>query len=220
MQRQEVMELAQLSKYGDMTKMAWSKNGTPLTLGSALDDIDITDLTATKFNQFMLNTFTAGRTTSYNYRFLTTFDNNGATDYAWRRSVNGGGEAPFGNQASIDFDDGMEDAADKFCVIYGCNIDGEEKLFISHLVQDGLSTGAATAPVRQELVGKVDVTTNTGQYTRIDVNNDLAGDYDTSSNLSALGSDGDLYVVQDGAIFYETDTNKSYVLYNGSWTEL
>ena len=24
----------------------------------------------------------------------------------------------------------------------------------------------------------------------------------------------------DGSIFYETDTNKSYVLYNGSWTEL
>jgi len=26
--------------------------------------------------------------------------------------------------------------------------------------------------------------------------------------------------VVDGSIFYETDTNKSYVLYNGSWTEL
>jgi hypothetical protein len=33
--------------------MAWGKNGTPLTLGSALDDMDITDLTATKFNQFL-----------------------------------------------------------------------------------------------------------------------------------------------------------------------
>mgnify|MGYP006168805177 FL=1 len=26
--------------------------------------------------------------------------------------------------------------------------------------------------------------------------------------------------IEDGSIFYETDTNKSYVLYNGSWTEV
>ena len=26
--------------------------------------------------------------------------------------------------------------------------------------------------------------------------------------------------IEDGSIFYETDNNKSYVLYNGSWTEL
>ena len=26
--------------------------------------------------------------------------------------------------------------------------------------------------------------------------------------------------IQDGSIFYETDTNKSYVLYSGSWSEL
>ena len=33
--------------------MAWGKNGTPLTLGSALDDLDITDLSGLKFNQFL-----------------------------------------------------------------------------------------------------------------------------------------------------------------------
>ena len=26
--------------------------------------------------------------------------------------------------------------------------------------------------------------------------------------------------IQDGAVFYETDNNKSYVLYDGSWSEL
>ena len=201
--------------------MAWAKNGTPLTLGSALDDMDINDLTATKFNQFMLHTLRVGTGVSNNYRCLTTFDNNGATDYAWRRSVNDGGEALVVDQSSIDFDDGMEDAADKFFVIYGCNIDGEEKLFISNQCQSNLIAGAGQYPQRQSLVAKVDVSTNTGQYTDIDINNDLAGSYDTSSNFSALGSDiTDLYVVQDGAIFYETDTNKAYVLYNGSWTEL
>ena len=64
-----------------------------------------------------------------------------------------------------------------------------KKLFISFQVHGNLTAGAAAAPNRTEIVAKVDVTTNTGQYTRIDVNNDLAGSYDTSSNISALGTD-------------------------------
>lgn len=40
-----------------------------------------------------------------------------------------------------------------------------------------------------------------------------------------LGSDvtpatAEVIKVQDGAIFYETDTNKEYILYNSAWTEL
>ena len=62
--------------------------------------------------------------------------------------------------------------------------------------------------------------------TRIDINNPNGGSFDTNSNLSALGSDLTpaaavaAPAVQDGSIFYETDTNKSYVLYDGSWSEL
>ena len=203
--------------------MAWKKAGYN-TLGSAGNDIDINNLTANKFNQFMLYTLTGGRTTSHNYRCLTTFDNNGASDYAWRRSVNGTTDVANSSTQSqnyIDFDDGLEDACDKFYIMYGCNIDGEEKLFISNHCQGGLSTGAGTAPNRQELVAKVDTTTNTGQYTDIDINNDLTGSYDINSNLSVIGSDGATSTkLQDGAIYYETDTNKEYVLYNNTWTEL
>jgi hypothetical protein len=203
--------------------MVWAKAGTK-TLGSAGNDIDINNLTANKFNQFMLHTLTGGRTTSHNYRCLTTFDNNGASDYAWRRSANGGTDVANSSTQSqnyIDFDDGLEDACDKFYIIYGCNIDGEEKLFISNHCQGGLSTGAGTAPNRQELVAKVDTTTNTGQYTDIDINNDLTGSYDTDSNLSAIGSDGTASLnVQDGAIYYDTTLNKEYVLYNNTWTEV
>jgi hypothetical protein len=60
--------------------------------------------------------------------------------------------------------------------------------------------------------------------TRIDLYNDGSGgtgDYAVGSNVSALGSNGvESMKVQDGAVFYETDTNKSYVLYDGSWSEL
>ena len=43
------------------------------------------------------------------------------------------------------------------------------------------------------------------QYTRIDVNlSDLAGGFDTDSNLTVIGSDGtEALNVQDGAIYYE-----------------
>jgi ribosomal protein L27 len=40
------------------------------------------------------------------------------------------------------------------------------------------------------------------------------------SNFTVLGSDEVLYVVQDGAIFYEKDTNKEYIISNNTWTEL
>ncbi len=51
------------------------------------------------------------------------------------------------------------------------------------------------------------------------------GDFLTGSNLSALGGDitpvaQDPPKVQDGAVFYEKDTNKEYILNNGVWTKL
>ena len=45
--------------------------------------------------------------------------------------------------------------------------------------------------------------------------------YTSDSNLSVIGSDGATSTkLQDGAIYYETDTNKEYVLYNNTWTEV
>jgi hypothetical protein len=169
--------------------MAWGKNGTPVTLGSAGDDLDITDLTATKFNQFMIHTLRTGTGVSHNKRWLTTLDNNTATDYCWRRSVNGASEATATNQTSIDFCDATEDESEEFGVIYGVNIDGEEKLFIMPQRVYAFQAGAGNVVGRAEIVAKCDTTTNTAQYTRIDVHNDNAGSYETGSNLSALGSD-------------------------------
>jgi hypothetical protein len=48
----------------------------------------------------------------------------------------------------------------------------------------------------------------------------------STNEISTLYNSGDGIKIEDtqkiidGSIFYETDTNKSYVLYNGSWTEL
>jgi hypothetical protein len=162
--------------------MAWAKNGTPNTLVSAGDDMDITDLTAKKFNQFLCHNLATGGTTRTNW----TFDNNGNTDYAFRKSEDGGADSTATSQTNIL--DGRNWAGDDFNIIYSSNIDSEEKLNI-HFVIHQVATGASQAPSRMELVGKCDTTTNSGQYTRVDCNNNGAGDYDTGSNLTAIGTD-------------------------------
>ena len=195
--------------------MVWNKLGTT-TLGSAGDDLDITSMTANKFNQFMVHTPIDNASNNINHRY--TFDDNSATDYAYRESINGATDATFTSQALIGLNTGNHD--DLFDILYVLNIDSEEKLLIGLQISQG-SSGAGTAPSRSETVGKVDTTTNTGQFTRIDCNNSSTGNYDTDSNISAIGSDGtESLNVQDGAIYYDTDLNKEYVLYNNTWTEV
>ena len=195
--------------------MAWARNGTPDTLGSAGDTLQITDLTAKKINVILHHLLANA---SGIVPDLTT-DNNTNTDYASRESVDGATDTTSTNDTSIDLGNGSHDT---FQVTYGINISGEEKLFISNSVLRGAS-GAAGAPDRYEVVGKVDTTTNSGQYSRIDLNNSGTGDYDTGSNLSALAGDvTETVTLQDGTIFEETDTNKSYI-WNSStitWTQL
>ena len=68
--------------------MVWTKAGTT-TLTSAGDDLDITSMTASKFNVFLSHIFKSATTIQAN---MTT-DNNTATDYAYRQSQNGGSDS-------------------------------------------------------------------------------------------------------------------------------
>ena len=162
--------------------MAWAKNGTPDTLGSSGDVLTISDLTAMKFN--MLMEYDIKVTNSI--RTIITTDNNTATDYAKRQSVNGAADATSTSQTGISGFNGSGN--DQFSITYFVNIDSEEKLMIKNEINQG-TVGAAAAPNRTEQVGKVDTTTNSGQFTRVDSTNDQAGDLDTDSNLSVLGTD-------------------------------
>ncbi|GAG54709.1 unnamed protein product [marine sediment metagenome] len=160
--------------------MAWAKNGTPLTLGSAAQDLDITDLTAYKFNQFMIHIITDGSNT---VQAECTF-NNDTTTYAFRQSVNGGADGTSTSDASIDLWD-TSVAQDQFDIMYVCAISGEEVLVMNWFIRHG-GTGATNAPARMETVGKYDGTT---QVTRIDIHDVDGTHYDTDSNISALGTD-------------------------------
>ncbi len=191
--------------------MAWGKLGTT-TLCSAGDTLTVSDMTANKLNMFMVHTPIDNASNNINHRY--TFDNNGATDYAYRESINGGSDSTFTSQSLIGLNTGNHD--DLFDILYVVNIDSEEKLLIGFQVSQG-SSGASTAPNRSETVGKVDTTTNTGQFTRIDSNNSSTGNYDTDSNISVLGSDitpvaavPAISNVQDNSLFIEKDNARRY----------
>ena len=190
--------------------MVWAKNGTPNTLASTSDDCDITDLGGDTFNIFLNHKITSGDT-SINY----TFNNDSTATYAIRLSVNGGTDGAYANRSKLDF---WQELTDIFEVMYAVGISSEEKLIINFTVgQDTAGTG--TAPSRREHVAKWVNTSDT--INRIDLNNDQSGDYAVGTNMSALGSEGvESMTVQDGAVYYDTDLNKSYVLYNNAWTEL
>lgn len=160
--------------------MAWAINGTPSTLGSAVDVITISDLVAKKFNQFLFHDVTSGDTD-----ILLTFNNNSNTVYARRSSLNGNADVTAVSQTSINH--ALNFADDKFKIDFVCSISGEEKLGISHKVTRS-AAGAGTAPSRGEVFYKF-VPSPDADITRIDYDNAQTGSYGTDSNLSALGTD-------------------------------
>jgi len=166
-------------------ELAWSRNGTPHTLGSALDDMDITDLTALKFNVLLMHCLESPSST---YTPDLTLDNTGGNDYARRNSSNGGADGTVTSQAFIENGlGGVGTTSWSFVLDYIINIDGEEKLGIGFCIAG--ANGAGSAPSRAEFVWKKDTSTDTGQFTRVDINNTDAGSFPTSSNLSVLGTD-------------------------------
>ena len=161
--------------------MAWIKNGTPDTLTGTGDVLQITDLTANKFNVFLQHS-------PYDSSYVNpqiTFNNNTNSVYAGRYEYNGT-DGTYTSRANQILD-GSGTADDKFMVNYTVSVSGEEKLSIIHYMNSGTS-GASGAPNRTENAWKF-VPSPDADITRIDTTNGSAGSYDTGSNLSALGSD-------------------------------
>jgi len=188
--------------------MVWGKAGST-TLGSAGDDLDITSMTANDFNQFFIHSIASG-SMKHNFRF----DDNSGSVYARGRSHNSAGKSNDSSQAQIEYHG--DGALDRFEVIYGVNLTGEEKLQIHHCLTQG-GSGSGTAPDRSLAVSKAVIT---NQYTRVDCFNDAAGSFDTGSNITALGSDVTPATavpalatnLQVGSRYEETDTRKMYNL--------
>ena len=160
--------------------MVWIKNGAPHTLVSSADELSIPVLTAKKFNVFLSHLLGTGAVD-----IDTNFNDNSNAVYAQRSSSDGGADATATGGTYIDKG---TSGTTIFDVIYGCSIPAEEKLMIGFLVNQS-TAGTGTAPSRIEYVAKF-VPSPDATITRIDDDNTGGTNaYDTSSNLSALGTD-------------------------------
>ena len=192
--------------------MVWAKNGTPITRTDAGSTLAITDATAQNFNEVMSHCINVTGDASIRMRLNADSGSN----YARRRSDNGGTDTTQGSN-TYSYWTGSASTGNVFYVSYIADFAGNEKLMLVWNVFAN-TEGAGNAPTRFELAAKWSNTSD-----RItSYNADTGGNYfDTGSNISALGSDGATSMkVQDGSIFYDTDLNKEYVLYNGVWNEL
>ena len=160
--------------------MAWIKNGTPDTLGSAGDLMTISDMSASKFNMFMIHEIGSGTIET-----TAILNNDTGTNYAYRYSIDGAADGTGVSQTKYSGNAGA--SPDRFHIIYTLSISGEEKLGII-MLNESNTAGAGTAPRRMELVSKY-VPSPDADITRIDDTNTGAGDFAISSNLSALGTD-------------------------------
>ena len=193
--------------------MAWGKLGST-TASATTDEVSSGTITA---NDIINNIYHVIKTGTANTR--RRFNNDTGSNYASRSHVLGT-EGTQINQTSIFTH--ADTSGNAFGVSYIVNISGEEKLMIGQEVSNG-SNGAGTAPKTYEGVAKW--TNTSAQITEVDLLNTDSGGFLTGSNLTVLGSEvtpaaAEAATVQDGAVFYETDTNKSYILYDGSWSEL
>ena len=196
--------------------MAWYKNATN-TLLSASDTITVTALTSNTFLLALVDCDATGGAIQNPIRVGNGSIDSGS-NYALRYSTNGGADGAWGNTTFMGVDNNQ--SVKSFGVSYLLNIATQEKLLMKFIIFTN-NAGAGYAPNRDEAVGKW---ANTSVVIdQLQSYNGGAGDYAIGSNVSVLGSKETPVVVniQNGTVFEETDTNRSYI-WNSStstWTQ-
>ena len=202
--------------------MAWGKAGST-TLTSAGDALTQSTISNSNTYIYLYHAIpTGGELTEY-----MTMGSGGTKDtgnnYSNRVNTNGASsDSEFFSRANIVNASKSGATKPEFGIGYGVNLEYEEKLIMTYH-SNVSSAGAGTAPDRNEQAGKhkqVSAVLDT-----ISFDNTGSGDFAVGSTLCVLGSDltpvaAASVTVSDGAIFYETDTNKEYILYNNTWTEV
>ena len=196
--------------------MVWSKAGTTTLTGTG-STVSVTVSSISKFMNFITNSISSGGTAAQDLRFGSGGSVETGSTYAARYSRNGGTDGTPTSDVTVSLYDTT--SGEQFSIGNVINISDEEKLGIYSCAVAG-TAGAGTAPLRQEGVFKN--TLSSAQINIMDIEEVYgSGVYAADSNFTILGSEGvESMTVQDGAVYYETDTNKAYVLYNNSWTEL
>ena len=143
--------------------MAWGKNGTPDTLTSAGDNLEISDLGTQKFIQLLNHKLVDNALPQINLRVGTGSVDTG-NNYAYRRNRHGT-EFAEGGVSLIQTESNTGIGTPSMNITYICNISGVETLTMNWNINQN-TAGASNAPVRQENVLKWSNTSS--QITEID----------------------------------------------------
>ena len=160
--------------------MTWGKAGTNTLSGAQTNNV-VTGMTASKTNQFLTHAISGVGANQVEMQFGNgSID--GATNYAFRKSDNGGADGVSASTSVFKLHNASSQQ-DKFAVGYIVNIASEEKIGIGHIVEAN-TAGAGNAPLRAESVGKW---ANTSvQFDQIEHQSE---NLQSDSNLTVLGSD-------------------------------
>ena len=148
-------------------------------LSSSGDTLSSGTITAKKY--LWVQSFTKG--TGGATRSSYTMNSDGGNNYGYRYSVDGATDATGAGQANLYFNSNT--TGNTLTNSFIINNSANEKLVISHTVK-ATSTGASTAPSREENVGKWSNTSS--QITSIQMLNSGAGSFDTGSFIKVWGS--------------------------------
>jgi len=193
--------------------MAWGKLGSTTATGT-VNSLDSPTYTGNVSQQILYHDFAV---TGGNMESLKFNNSGSATVYAFRGSRNGATDSTPVNQSMIQTNDSA--FGESFAVIYVCAVVGQEKLVIG-FEYDGNTTVGTPYINRHTFVGKFIPSTD-APITKVALDSEDGNrTYAVKSNISVLGSDAGNFDVQDGAVFYEKDTNKEYILNNDVWSEL
>jgi len=171
---------AEIPTIGGVT--GWTELGRT-TLSSAGDTIDVTINNAADYPYLMILQQTFPSSTSIQER--TRVNSDSGSNYASRQSISGGSDFTNTNRNNgYEYGDG-QNHPNNFSVTYVNNIADQEKLAIHHWI--GADTGAGTAPIRAESVGKwantSDLITTWNAY-----NANSSADFAAGSEVVILGS--------------------------------
>ena len=157
----------------------WQELGSSDLSGGTADILNITSFSAKKY--LWIQYYIEESTANANARL--TFNNDTGTNYAYRRSLNGGTDST-GHSKSYISPDGFE-AGNKLVNMFIINKSANEKLSISNSVTNA-TAGAGASPTRCKMVFKW--TNTSSQITRIDLTNADTGEMGTESFVKVWGS--------------------------------